>query len=125
MELLGTLYLEECKTSTISPPMILRSLWSWDVTSIHQLPGNITTTTTSLIQLLLTYKSPQILIFSIIRTVISTILFIQEMILRKLTDSLIIHVFSLAGEWNDNKKSLLEFIWAAHWGVKGVVRRII
>jgi len=29
---------------------------------------------------------------------------------------------SLAGEWNDNKKSLLEFIWAAHWGVKGVVR---
>ena len=125
MELLGTLYLEECKTSTISLPMILRSLWSWDATSIHQLPGNITTTTTSLIQLLLTYKSPQILIFSIIRTVISTILFIQEMILRKLTDSLIIHDFSLAGEWNDNKKSLLEFIWAAHWGVKGVVRRII
>ena len=125
MELLGTLYLEECKTSTISPPMISRSLWSWDATSIHQLPGNITTTTTSLIQLLLTYKSPQILIFSIIRTVISTILFIQEMILRKLTDLVIIHVFSLAGEWNDNKKSLLEFIWAAHWGVKGVVRRII
>ena len=78
-----------------------------------------------MIQLLLTYKSPQILIFSIIRTVISTILFIQEMILRKLTDLVIIHVFSLAGEWNDNKKSLLEFIWAAHWGVKGVVRRII
>merc|ERR1711874_848841 len=22
----------------------------------------------------------------------------------------------------DNKKSMLEFIWAAHWGVKGVVR---
>ena len=47
------------------------------------------------------------------------------MILRKLADSVIIHYFSLAGEWNDNKKSLLEFIWAAHWGVKGVVRRII
>ena len=30
--------------------------------------------------------------------------------------------FSLAQEWEDNKKSLLEFIWAAHWGVKGVVR---
>merc|ERR1712176_485751 len=29
---------------------------------------------------------------------------------------------SLPGEWEDNKKSLLEFIWAAHWGVKGVVR---
>merc|ERR1719284_803043 len=29
---------------------------------------------------------------------------------------------SLSGEWADNKKSLLEFIWAAHWGVKGVVR---
>merc|ERR1711893_63806 len=32
---------------------------------------------------------------------------------------------SLAGEWSDNKKSLLEFIWAAHWGVKGVVSIII
>merc|ERR1719373_1494049 len=29
---------------------------------------------------------------------------------------------SLSGEWADNKKSLLEFIWAAHWGIKGVVR---
>ena len=28
---------------------------------------------------------------------------------------------SLKGEWEDNKKSLLEFIWTAHWGVKGVV----
>merc|ERR1712004_186829 len=29
---------------------------------------------------------------------------------------------SLKGEWEDNKKSLLEFIWTAHWGVKGVIR---
>merc|ERR1711878_32932 len=29
---------------------------------------------------------------------------------------------SLKSEWEDNKKSLLEFIWAAHWGVKGVIR---
>jgi len=29
---------------------------------------------------------------------------------------------SLSGEWADNKKSLLEFIWAAHWGIKGVIR---
>merc|ERR1711981_968863 len=29
---------------------------------------------------------------------------------------------SLKSEWEDNKKSMLEFIWAAHWGVKGVVR---
>jgi len=29
---------------------------------------------------------------------------------------------SLKGEWEDNRKSLLEFIWTAHWGVKGVVR---
>merc|ERR1711862_345100 len=29
---------------------------------------------------------------------------------------------SLPGEWQDNKESLLEFIWAAHWGIKGVVR---
>merc|ERR1711936_720980 len=29
---------------------------------------------------------------------------------------------SLESEWEDNKKSLLEFIWAAHWGVKGRVR---
>merc|ERR1719411_560201 len=29
---------------------------------------------------------------------------------------------SLKSEWEDNKKSLVEFIWAAHWGVKGVVR---
>merc|ERR1719412_537891 len=29
---------------------------------------------------------------------------------------------SLAGEWEDNKRSLVEFLWAAHWGVKGVVR---
>ena len=28
---------------------------------------------------------------------------------------------SLKGEWEDNKESLLEFIWAAHWGVKGEV----
>jgi len=28
----------------------------------------------------------------------------------------------LKSEWEDNKKSLLEFIWAAHWGVKGVIR---
>jgi len=29
---------------------------------------------------------------------------------------------SLSGEWADNKKSLLEFIWASHWGIKGVIR---
>merc|ERR1719410_3271142 len=29
---------------------------------------------------------------------------------------------SLAGEWEDNKRSLVEFLWAAHWGAKGVVR---
>jgi len=29
---------------------------------------------------------------------------------------------SLEQEWKDNKKSLMEFIWAAHWGVKGMVR---
>merc|ERR1711981_504046 len=29
---------------------------------------------------------------------------------------------SLKSEWEDNKKSMLEFIWAAHGGVKGVVR---
>merc|ERR1719278_55783 len=29
---------------------------------------------------------------------------------------------SLKSEWEDNKKSLLEFIWAAHSGVKGVVK---
>lgn len=29
---------------------------------------------------------------------------------------------SLKSEWEDNKKSLMEFIWAVHWGVKGVVR---
>merc|ERR1719382_1006317 len=29
---------------------------------------------------------------------------------------------SLKTEWEDNKKSMLEFMWAAHWGVKGVVR---
>merc|ERR1712184_117980 len=29
---------------------------------------------------------------------------------------------SLKGEGEDNKKSLLEFIWTAHWGVKGVIR---
>merc|ERR1711994_892004 len=29
---------------------------------------------------------------------------------------------SLSGEWADNKKSLLEFIWLAHSGVKGVVK---
>jgi len=29
---------------------------------------------------------------------------------------------SLKSEWEDNKKSMLEFIWAAHWGVKGVVK---
>merc|ERR1719471_1677774 len=28
---------------------------------------------------------------------------------------------SLPGEWQDNKESLLQFIWAAHWGIKGVV----
>merc|ERR1719225_630578 len=26
---------------------------------------------------------------------------------------------SLAGEWEDNKRSLVEFLWAAHWGGKG------
>ena len=35
----------------------------------------------------------------------------------------LIHSFSsLPGEWADNKDSLLEFIWAAHWGVKGIIR---
>merc|ERR1712066_1122570 len=29
---------------------------------------------------------------------------------------------SLKSEWEENKKSLLEFIWAVHWGVKGVIR---
>jgi hypothetical protein len=28
---------------------------------------------------------------------------------------------SLAQEWEDNKKSLLEFAWAAHMGIKGMV----
>merc|ERR1712212_554678 len=28
---------------------------------------------------------------------------------------------SLKGEWEDNKKSLLEFIWAAHMGIKGMI----
>ena len=36
------------------------------------------------------------------------------------------HFFlSLKGEWEDNRKSLLEFIWAAHWGVKGVVSFVL
>ena len=30
-------------------------------------------------------------------------------------------VFSLAQEWTDNKKALLEFMWAAHMGIKGMV----
>jgi len=29
---------------------------------------------------------------------------------------------SLSGEWADNKASLLEYIWAAHYGVKGMIR---
>jgi len=29
---------------------------------------------------------------------------------------------SLTGEWADNKEAMLEFLWAAHWGVRGVVR---
>ena len=29
---------------------------------------------------------------------------------------------ALQGEWEDNKRSMLEFIWLAHSGVKGVVR---
>jgi len=29
---------------------------------------------------------------------------------------------SLSSEWEDNKKSLIEFIWAAHSGVKGMIR---
>lgn len=29
--------------------------------------------------------------------------------------------FSLQGEWEDNKKSLIEFIWTAHSGLKGMV----
>jgi len=29
---------------------------------------------------------------------------------------------SLSGEWEDNKEAMLEFIWAAHFGVKGMIR---
>ena len=29
--------------------------------------------------------------------------------------------FSLAQEWKDNKEALLEYIWATHYGVKGMV----
>jgi hypothetical protein len=29
---------------------------------------------------------------------------------------------SLKQEWEDNKKSLIEFIWTAHMGIKGVIR---
>ena len=28
---------------------------------------------------------------------------------------------SLEGEWKDNKASLMEFMWAAHRGIKGMV----
>jgi len=29
---------------------------------------------------------------------------------------------SLAQEWKDNKEALLEYIWATHYGVKGMIR---
>ena len=32
---------------------------------------------------------------------------------------------SLKQEWEDNKKSLIEFIWTAHRGIKGVVSAIL
>lgn len=32
---------------------------------------------------------------------------------------------SLKQEWEDNKKSLIEFIWTAHMGIKGVIRHAV
>jgi len=32
---------------------------------------------------------------------------------------------SLKQEWEDNKKSLIEFIWTAHMGIKGVIRNAV
>ena len=34
-------------------------------------------------------------------------------------------VCSVKTEWEDNKRSLLEYIWTAHMGIKGMVRTLL
>jgi hypothetical protein len=40
-----------------------------------------------------------------------------------LFSNLFLHMSSLPQEWADNKKALLEFAWATHMGIKGMVCR--
>ena len=93
----GTLSVGGCKTSTTSAPMTLRSPLSSVVTSTHQGRGE-------------KERKPDI---SFLLLVISdTFKYPTPAITRNL---------SLEGEWLDNKASLMEFMWAVHRGVKGMV----